>query len=145
MVVNPWPISKARTCSYGGTFAALIFILIGSGSVLYRLKTPSCGYSKKIIYRLSVLILAISGHAVVKATDYLPVRIVTETKDALHQYKEYGKANMAKRRHSGKPGCSSCRGLGLRRMAGYLSWSSVNRNHGIIWGLMAMTEIRRHG
>lgn len=77
---------------WGGTFVALLFILIGSGCVLYRLKTPSCGYSKKIIYILSVLILAISGHAVVKARDYLPIRIVTETKDALHQYKEYGKA-----------------------------------------------------
>ena len=44
--------------------------------MLYRLKTPSIVYSKKIICVLSVLILAISGHAVVKATDYLPVRIV---------------------------------------------------------------------
>lgn len=77
---------------WGGTFVALIFILIGLGSVVYRLKTPSIVYPKKIICVLSVLILAISGHAVVKATDYLPVRIATETKDALHQYKEYGKA-----------------------------------------------------
>lgn len=76
----------------GGTFVAFIFILIGLGSMLYRLKTPSIVYSKKIICVLSVLILAISGHAVVKATDYLPVRIAAETKDALHQYKEYGKA-----------------------------------------------------
>jgi heptose-I-phosphate ethanolaminephosphotransferase len=76
----------------GGTFVALIFILTGSGQMLHRLKTPLFGYSKKIICVLSVLILAISGHAVVKATDYLPVRIATETKDALHQYKEYGKA-----------------------------------------------------
>ena len=66
----------------GGTFVALIFILIGLGSVVYRLKTPSIVYPKKIICVLSVLILAISGHAVVKATDYLPVRIATETKDA---------------------------------------------------------------
>lgn len=77
---------------WGGTFVALIFILISLGSMLYRLKTPSIVYSKKSICVLSVLILAISGHAVVKATDYLPVRIAAETKDALHQYKEYGKA-----------------------------------------------------
>lgn len=31
----------------GGTFVALIFILIGLGSMLYRLKTPSIVYSKK--------------------------------------------------------------------------------------------------
>lgn len=84
---------KSQSLSvWGGTFVAFIFILIGLGSMLYRLKTPSIVYSKKIICVLSVLILAISGHAVVKATDYLPVRIAAETKDALHQYKEYGKA-----------------------------------------------------
>ena len=94
---------------------------------------------------LFVFILAISGYMSIKATNYLPVRIAIETKDALHQYKEYGKANMAKRRHSGKPGCNSCRGLELHRMVGYLSWSSANRKHGIIWELMVMTGIRRRG
>lgn len=76
----------------GGTFAALIFILIGSGSVLYRLKTPSGSYPKKIVCMLFVFILAISGYMSIRATNYLPVRIAIETKDALHQYKEYGKA-----------------------------------------------------
>ncbi len=77
---------------WGGTFAALIFILIGSGSVLYRLKTPSGSYPKKIVCMLFVFILAISGYMSIRATNYLPVRIAIETKDALHQYKEYGKA-----------------------------------------------------
>ena len=42
----------------GGTFVALIFILIGLGSVVYRLKTPSIVYPKKIICVLSVLIFS---------------------------------------------------------------------------------------
>lgn len=39
---------KSQNLSIWGTFVALIFILIGLGSVVYRLKTPSIVYPKKL-------------------------------------------------------------------------------------------------
>ena len=39
-----------------------------------------------------VFTLGVSGYAVVKASDYLPVRIARETKSVLQEYKKYGEA-----------------------------------------------------
>lgn len=76
----------------GGTFVFIVVILCGTVTFLHRLPVPVLSVPKKTTAVLSIFILGISSQMIVKATDYLPVRIAMETKDALKQYKEYGRA-----------------------------------------------------
>ena len=77
---------------WGGTFVFLFAILCGTVAFLHRLSVPALSFPKKTAAILFLLVLGISSQMIVKATDYLPVRIAMETKDALQQYKEYGRA-----------------------------------------------------
>lgn len=85
-------LKSQNLVSWVGTLVILVFVLGGTTYFLHRLAVPSLSFPKKTAVLLSLFILGVSSHTIVKGTDYLPVRIARETTDSLQQYKAYGKA-----------------------------------------------------
>lgn len=77
-----------------GTFILLCAVIGLVTKLLWQMnkKTGMMAVSVRALVLTVVFTLGVSGYAVVKASDYLPVRIARETKSVLQEYKKYGEA-----------------------------------------------------
>lgn len=80
--------------TWGGTFVLLCAITSLVTRLLWQMNkgTRVAVVSARVLVLTAVFTLGISGYAMVKASDYLPVRIARETKSVLQEYKKYGEA-----------------------------------------------------